>query len=416
MGLWSNFKSFFGGSATKNYRDRQSGTPSSTAIKTAKQVTEDIALQQSAVWASVKLLAESVSSLPIRVYEIMPDGGREIAKSHALHRLLTRRPNGYMTPQEFLENMMLNLVLHGNCYATIFRNSRGEPVSLNPVSAQQTTPVVLDDGSIVYEIQTEQGISIVAFENMVHIKLFGNGVVGLSPLAYGRVSMGLAVSAEEYSANFFINGGKPSGTLTLDRVLSPQQRAQIQANFRSLVEGSENSHRMMLLEAGMKYDAIQMNPNDLQMIETRRFQVEDIARFFGVPSFLINDTASTTSWGSGIEQMMRGFYSLTLKPYLNRWEQGLERKLLTTVERKKYEIEFDFDDLLRGDSQGRADYISKMVQNGILTRNEAREKEKLKKITGADALTAQSNLMPLDKLGQVKPTGGSNAEQDPIAQ
>jgi HK97 family phage portal protein len=173
---------------------------------------------------------------------------------------------------------------------------------------------------------------------------------------------------------------------------------------------------MMLLEAGMKYDAIQMNPNDLQMIETRRFQVEDIARFFGVPSFLINDTASTTSWGSGIEQMMRGFYSLTLKPYLNRWEQGLERKLLTTVERKKYEIEFDFDDLLRGDSQGRADYISKMVQNGILTRNEAREKEKLKKITGADALTAQSNLMPLDKLGQVKPTGGSNAEQDPIAQ
>jgi HK97 family phage portal protein len=417
MSFWSNFRSWFGGSATRNHSDRQYSNPSSQAVKTGKTITEDTALQQSAVWASVKLLSETVSSLPIKIYEVDSNESRTLVKDHPVHRLLHVKPNGYMTPQEFKENMMLNLALHGNCYATITRNGAGTPVSLNPIAAQQTNPVLLDDGSIVYEVLTENSTSIVAFENMLHIKLFGNGLIGLSPLAYGRVAIGLGVGAEEYASNFFINGGKPSGILTLDRVLNPQQRAQVKESFIGMVEGSENSHRMMLLEAGMQYQPIQMNPNDLQMIETRKFQIEDIARFFGVPSFLINDTSSTTTWGSGIEQMMRGFYSLTLKPYLNRWEQALERKLLTVSERRKLEIEFDFDDLLRGDSKGRSEYFAKMVQNGIWTRNEARQKEKLKRYDGADKLTAQVNLAPLEKLGETIHNGdSSNADQNDIAQ
>lgn len=420
MGLWSNFRNFFGGSATKNHNDRQSNFPASIAVKTAKVVTEDVALQQSAVWACVKLLAETIGSLPIHLYEVDENDSRTLATNHPIYRLINRRPNSYMTPQDFKETLMLNLALHGNCYALIARNARGVAIALNPIAAQQVTPILLDGGSIVYEVRTDNGVSIVAFENMLHLKLFGNGIIGLSPLAYGRVSMGISVAAEEYSSNFFINGGKPSGTLTLDRILNPQQRAEIKKNFVGMVEGSENSHRMMLLEAGMKYDAIQVNPNDMQMLETRRFQVEDIARFFGVPSFLINDTTSTTTWGSGLEQMMRGFYTLTLKPYMNRFEQGLERKLLTAPEGRKYEIEFDFDDLLRGDSQGRSDYYAKMVQNGIITRNEARKKEKLKRYEGADALTAQTNLAPLEKLGEIEPSkpsrGSENDDQDPIAQ
>lgn len=406
MSLFANMRSWFGGNATRQRIGEQVKIPDRYS-QSAKQITEDSALQVSAVWACTRLLAETIGSLPLHIYQ-STDSGREKAEDSTLVTVLTKQPNARMTSQEWREAMALNLVLHGNAYAVIDRNSLGHVISLWPLPAEQIRIEIPEDGEPIYYYEHDKGISVYADESILHVKLFGNGLIGLSPLAYARNTIGLAAAAEEYSHRFYINGGKPSGVLTMDQILSTDQRAKIRANFKDLFEGSENSHRMMLLEAGAKYQQIQMNPDDLQMLQTRRFQLEDIARFFGVPSFLINDTEKTTTWGSGIEQMMIGFYTLNLRPYLSRFEQSMTKKLLTPEQKRRYTIEFNFEGLLRGDSKGRAEYYSTMVNNGLMTRNEVRKRENLPLKDGADDLTAQMNLAPLDQLRSIE-----NANQEP---
>lgn len=406
MSLWVTLRSWFGGNATRLQGGEQLKFPNAYTTNTAKNVTEDTALQISAVWACTRLIAETIGSLPLKVYEIA-DEGRKEAGDLTLVRVLTQQPNARMTSQEWRETMALNLVLHGNAYAVIDRNAKGQVISLWPLPAEQVRIDVVN-GEPVYYYEDDKGYSAYAEQSILHIKLFGNGMIGLSPLAYARNTIGLASAAEEYSHRFYINGGKPSGVLTMDKILTTEQRAAIRANFANMFEGSENSHRMMLLEAGAKYQQIQMNPDDLQMIQTRRFQLEDIARFFGVPSFLINDTEKTTTWGSGIEQMMIGFYQLNLRPYLSRFEQAMMKKLLTPQQRSKYIIEFNFEGLLRADSKGRAEYYSTMVNNGLMSRNEVRKRENLPERTGADDLTAQLNLAPVEQLRSI-----NNATQEP---
>lgn len=406
MSIWTTLRSAFSGNATADRRGDQVKTPDRYSTDGAKIVTEDTALQVSAVWACTRLIAETIGSLPLNIYEIN-DTGREKAKDLPLLKVLSQQPNAYMTSQEWRETMALNLVLHGNAFAVIDRNSTGSVVSLWPLPAEQVRMNREIGGEPIYYYENDEGVSVYADKTILHIKLFGNGSLGLSPLAYARNTIGLASAAEEYSHKFYKNGGKPSGVLTMDSVLTSDQRDAIRKNFAGMFEGSENSHRMMLLEAGAKYQQIQMNPDDLQMIQTRRFQLEDIARFFGVPSFLINDTEKTTTWGSGIEQMMIGFYTLNLRPYLTRFEQSITRKLLSPKERSRYVVEFNFEGLLRADTKGRAEYYSTMVNNGLMTRNEVRKIEKLPLIQGADDLTAQLNLAPVDQLRSI-----SNADQD----
>lgn len=406
---WYSIRSWFGGNATSKHDGEQLNTPSNYDIESAKPVTEDTALQISAVWACAKLLSETIASLPINVLE-KKNGKWVDAPDFWLTQLLNS-PNKYQTSQEYRETQMLNLVFYGNCYAQIVKHPGGFK-SLVPMPANQVR-VDMVGGDLVYYYTTDTQTIVLHHSNVQHIKLFGNGLVGLSPLAYARNTIGLAGAAEEYGHNFYTKGGRPSGVLTVDSILTPAQREVINARMKSSVLTSGKAGSLMVLEAGFKYQQIQMNPDDLQMIETRRFQLEDIARFFGVPSFLINDTEKTTTWGSGIEQMMIGFYQLTIRPYLSRWEKSIEKNLLTAAERNRYKVEFDFSDLLRGDSKGRAEYLSKMVQNGLMTRNEAREIEGYEPKDGADDLTAQVNLMPLDKLGQntVKNLkGGENEE------
>lgn len=406
MSLFVNLRSWFGGNATRQRIGEQVKVPDKYT-QSAKQITEDSALQISAVWACTRLIAETIGSLPLNVFQ-MTDTGREKADDLMLVRVLTQQPNARMTSQEWRETMALNLVLHGNAYAVIDRNARGQVISLWPLPAEQVRIEVDEFGTPVYYYEHDKGISVYADASIMHVKLFGNGLIGLSPLAYARNTIGLAGAAEDYSHRFYINGGKPSGVLTMDKVLTKEQRSTIRANFADMFEGAENSHRMMLLEAGAQYQQIQMNPDDLQMIQTRRFQLEDIARFFGVPSFLINDTEKTTTWGSGIEQMMIGFYQLNLRPYLSRFEQSMMKKLLTPQQRARYTIEFNFEGLLRADSQGRANYYSTMVNNGLMTRNEVRKRENLPQREGADDLTAQTALAPIDQLRSM-----ANATQEP---
>lgn len=396
---WYNPISWFGGASTQKQTGDQRSDPSTKAVGTGRTVTDEASLQVSAVWACVRLLSETVASLPLNIYEDTKDG-RKQAYRLPLYRLLHDKPNRYMTSVTFRETMMLNLCLHGNAYAELERNARGDIIGLNPLPARQVKTTLLKDGSIVYVYTQDRDVAVIAKQNMLHIKLFGNGLIGLSPLSHAATAIGMALNAEEFGANFYRNGGRPGGVLTLDKILNPEQRTQIREHFKDLNEGNSNAHRLMILEGGMKYDQVQINPADMQMLETRRFQTEEIARFFGVPGFLINDTTKTTTWGSGIDQMMTGFYKLNLRPYLTRWEQELKHALLSVAEQQKYSIEFNFEGLLRADSAGRAEFYSKAVGGPVMTINEARKKENLPPVMGGDELIAPLNMTPLEKLGE----------------
>lgn len=406
MSIWRRF-SAWARSATSQQEGQQSGAPGSRNIESVKSVTEDTALQISAVWSCVRLLTETLASMPLHLYDVTGEERIE-DNDHLLSRLLKRRPNARMSKVVWFETMQLNLVMHGNAYAVIDRNAVGDVVSLWPLPAQQVEVETLSDGTVVYYYTQGSDVSVFAEENILHVRLFGNGIIGLSPLEYARNSIGLATASEEYSTKFFKNGGKPGGVLTIDKILKPEQRDQVRKSFGALTEGSENAHRLMVLEAGMKYDQVQLNPNDMQMLETRRFQLRDISRFFGVPSILINDQEGTTTWGTGVEHIMLGFYQLTMRPYLSRWEEALREKLLKGSERNKYRVEFAFEGLLRADSKGRSEFLSQMVNNGLMTRNEARKKENLPPLPGGDMLTAQTALAPLEQLGQMNNQPGAS--------
>ena len=402
MAWWSRVARWFGPSGLDQGRGEQSPLPTAYPYRTTSTVSVDSALQLSSVWACSRLLSETVASLPLNVYFTRRGDTPELATDTDLYRVLHDRPNSMMTSLEFREAMMMNLVLLGNAYARIQRRDDGdmnsEVIALWPVPASQMSPEVLEDGTLVYVQTGDKGTKVFAQERFLHIKLFGNGLVGLSPLGYARNAMGAAMAMEERSTTFFGNGAKPSGILMVDKVLTPEQRAAIRANFAELEAG--NDDRLFVLEAGAKYEQTSISPQDAQLLESRRFQLEDICRFFGVPSFLVNDTEKTTTWGSGIEQMMLGFYTLTMRPYLERWEAACNNRLLTPAQRARgMYIEFDFDALLRADMSGRAAYYSQMVQNGILNRNEVRARENLPPFKGGDVYTAQVNMAPVGSLG-----------------
>lgn len=395
---------WFGASGIDQGRGQQLPLPRSYAYRTPSTVTTDTALQLSSVWACTRLLSETVASLPLNLYRENKNGSPSLMSDDPLYAVLHDRPNSMMTSLEFREAMMTNLVLLGNAYARIQRQGETESslggaiTGLWPIPAGQMSPEVLLDGSVVYIHTTEQGTKVYAKDRILHIKLFGNGLVGLSPLGYARNCIGAAIAMDERAATFFANGAKPSGVLMVDKVLTTEQRKAIRDNFAELETGNED--RLFVLEAGAKYEQTSISPQDSQLLESRRFQLEDVCRFFGVPSFLVNDTEKTTTWGSGIEQMMLGFYTLTMRPYLERWEAAMYNALLTPAQRAQgYYIEFDFDSLLRADMTGRANYYSQMVQNGILNRNEVRARENLPPFAGGETYTAQVNMAPVGSLG-----------------
>jgi HK97 family phage portal protein len=291
--------------------------------------------------------------------------------------------------------MAMQLALHGNAYA-LKSKSGTRIVSLMPLMAVQMEVSLQTDGSVVYKYNDGVNVSVYAEESIWHIKLMSNGIVGLSPLAYARNSIGVGIASENRVNALASNGFKPTGILTIDKLLKPEQREAIRKQFADLQEGSSDPLRV--LEAGMNYQQVSMNPKDVQLLETRRFQIEDIARFFGVPSVLINDTSASTTWGSGIEQIVQGFYKLGLRPYLERFEASIQNSLLSVSDRRTYEFEFDFGALLRGDEQTRYATYKEAVLNGLKTVNECRQAEGLEPVDGGDVAYMQGQMTPLTML------------------
>lgn len=396
MSLFSSFSSWIMG-GLKRSQGIQYTTPSSYSEDAASTVTFDSAMQISAVWACVKLLSETVSSMPIGIYKKTADG-RKIYDTHQLYTLFNGKVNRYQNRIEFFETVILNLVISGNAYCKIDRVG-DRIVSLIPLMSSQVEVMMLDDGALTYAYSFDGGVQVFASENIWHLKLMGNGTVGMSPLAYQRNTVGIAQAAESAVTKIYRNGAKPSGVITIDKFLTPTQREQVRTSFNTLTTSTDD--RLMVLEGGMKFDAISLSPQDIELLSSRKYQISEICRWYGVPSVMVNDNNGTSTWGTGIDSIVAGFYKLTLRPIIEKVELSMSVRFLSINERDRVEIEFDFDALTRSDMKSRFDSYRTAINSAIMKPNEARAKENLPPVDGGDQLFIQGAMMPIDKLGLV---------------
>ncbi len=402
----------FGSRALNQHAGIQDTRPSTPLVGGTPAVNVDAALQISTIWACVSLLCRIISTLPIMVYT-QNNGQRELARDSALWQLLHESPNILMTPAEFWTALILNMGFRGNAYARIDRSANGEAYSLWPMPADQVEVDVIDNNSVVYYYRIGNNVAVLSVDSVLHIKGLGNGVKGLDTLEYMRATTAEAKNSQSAANKLFMNGGKPTGVLMVDNLLKKEQREKVKQNFAEMAEDSTS--RLFVLEANMKYQQINISPEDMQLLETRNFGVEEICRWFGVPSVLINHNNATT-WGSGVKEIIDGFFKTTIGPALVNIQQSIRKRVLTSGQRARFTVEFNADALLRANIKDRMEVYSKAVQNGLKTRNECRQLENDPPVEGGDELTAQINLAPLNMLGKIKPVGGGNVTEDAIAQ
>lgn len=400
--MWAPIRSWFGGRQTSG---TQITGPAGYGYSAAACVTEESALQVSAVWACVRLISQTVASLPILVYRKTPSG-RELAPDHWFALLMAGKPNQYQTRYEFWEHQIANLALHGNFYARKTELG-GQVRSLLPMNPLQVETKLLA-GSVVHAFGQDGNVAVLSAASVWHAKMNGDLIVGRSPLQFGRNIIGIAQAADQAVTKIYANGGKPSGVLSFDRLLTPDQRTQARQHFNGLTTGGDE--RLLVLEMGAKFEAVSLSPQDIELLASRKFQVEEICRWFGVPSVLVNDTSGSTTWGSGIEQLVTGFYKLNLRPYLEAIENSITTHLFSDQDREQYEVEFDFEGLLRADQKSRFDGYRVGISSGVLTPNEARAMEWLPEKPGGDKLLIQGAMVPIEDAGkttaQLKPPEG----------
>lgn len=340
-------------------------------------VTPDSALTYSAVYAAVRCIAESVSSLPLNYYERLPTGGKAHAKANPLHTLLHDEPNPEMTSYQWREASMAHLLLWGNSYSEIVRDLEGNVVELWPIDPTIVTPRRTDSGELYYDLN--RGKTFITAANMLHIPgLSFDGISGMSPISLARQSIGLSMAIEQFGAGYFGRGARPGGVLTFPGQLSPEARQNLRRSFEELHAGGANSHRVALLEAGLKWEAIGVPPDDSQFLQSREFQIIEIARWFNLPPNKLKDL-SKTSYNS-LEQMEISFVVDTLRPWLVRWEQQLNRKIIRPKDKGNFFFEFNVEGMLRGDQASRYTAYSVGRNWGWLSVNEIRGKENLNPI------------------------------------
>ena len=372
-----------------------------------KQVNERTSMQMTAVYSCVRILSEAVASLPLNVYRYTDTGGKEKAFDHPLYRLLHDEPNPEMSSFIFRETLMTHLLLWGNAYAQIIRNGKGEVIALYPLMPDRMTVDRDSNGGLYYKYRKsnddaptmESGVVSLAPSDVLHVPGLGfDGLVGYSPIAMAKNAIGLAIAAEEYGSKFYANGAAPSGVLEHPGTLKDPTR--VRDSWNSTFGGSTNSHKVAVLEEGMKYTPISISPNEAQFLETRKFQINEIARIFRVPPHMVGDLEKSSF--SNIEQQSLEFVKYTLDPWVIRWEQALYRTLLSEEEKKTYFFKFNVEGLLRGDYQSRMQGYATARQNGWMSANDIRELEDLDRIPaelGGDLYLINGNMLPLESAG-----------------
>ena len=351
-----------------------------------KPVNERTAMQTTAVYACVRILAEAVASLPLHVYEYQDDGGKKLVHDHPLYYLLHDEPNPEMTSFVFRETLMSHLLIWGNAYAQIIRDGAGRVLGLYPLLPDKMEVQRDDRGNIYYVYSRnsdenpmfkEYGNIKLKAEDVLHIPGLGfDGLIGYSPIAMAKNAVGMTLACEEYGASFFANGANPGGVLEHPGVL--KDPSKVRESWNSVYRGVNNAHKIAVLEEGMKYQQIGIPPEEAQFLETRKFQINEIARLYRIPPHMVGDLDKSSF--SNIEQQSLEFVKYTLDPWVIRWEQSLQRSLLLPGEKGKYFIKLNVDGLLRGDYQSRMNGYAVGRQNGWFSANDIREMENMNPI------------------------------------
>lgn len=375
--FWSNFSTTAGG----------------------QTVNERTMLQLSAVWSCVRLISETIATLPCTLYE-KTDNGRRVASDHPIYSLLHFRPNADTPPAVFWEGMVAAMLLRGNGFAR-FRKIGRRLVSVEFLSPNKLTIYLRANGVKGYRYTLENGSQEeIPPDQIFRVPGFTlDGKWGVSAVEYGAEVFGSALGAANAANSTFEKGLAPTVAFTMDRAVKPEQRDDFREAVQA-ISGAINAGKSPVLEAGMDAKTIGIKPSDAQLLESRSFSVEEVCRWFRVPPHMVGHTTNTTSWGTGIEQQMIGFLTFTLLPWIVRLQQYINMYWLPIEDQGKFYAEFNLEGLLRADSSARSEYLSKMVNNGLMTRDEGRAKENLPAKGGnADVLTVQTALIPIDQLG-----------------
>lgn len=359
-------------------------------------VTSSSALALSTVWACASLVSGTVAAMPVTVYHKGRSGVRIPAEDSPLYALLAVSPNSDQTAYDFWEYLTLSLELWGNAYA-VQQRIGDRLVALQPVDPASMSVTRAADGTLLYRWTDGGGSHHCGPDGMFHVRgLGGDPVGGLSPLSYARNVIGEATAVNRAAGATFSNGLRPSGVLTFDKWLTPEQRKIAEDALVEKFAGAARAGRPMLLEGGSAWHPITISPEDAQMLESRSFSVEELCRFFGVPPFMIGHTQTSASWGTGLEQQVLGFTKFSLARRLRRIEQAVRKQLMTPAEQAAgLRVEFVLEGLLRADSAGRAAYYGAMLGNGVMTVNEVRAKENLPPVAGGDIPRIQAQNVPL---------------------
>lgn len=370
-------------------------------------VNERTAMQTTAVYACVRILAEAIASLPLSVYQTT-GLGKEKAINHNLYHLLHDEPNSEMTSFVFRETLMSHLLLWGNAYAQIIRDQNGKVLSLYPLLPNKMSVNRDSRGNIyyVYTRDSDETPSLAGYgefylsdHEVLHIPGLGfDGLIGYSPIAMAKNAIGMSLATEEYGASFFANGATPGGVLEHPGIVKDPQR--VRESWNSVYQGTKNAHKVAVLEEGMKYQSIAISPEQAQFLETRKFQINEIARIFRVPPHMVGDLEKSSF--SNIEQQSLEFVKYTLDPWVTRWEQAMQKALLLPGEKSQYSIKFNVDGLLRGDYQSRMNGYAIARQNGWMSANDIRELENMNLISseeGGDIYMVNGNMLKLKDVG-----------------
>ena len=386
------------------------------AAASGKNVTEETAIQISTVYACVRVLAETIASLPLNVYESDGKGGSRIAENHPLEYLLHDAPNEEMTSFIWREQMMTQILLRGNSYSQIVRNGKTAIMSIYPLLSSNMTVDRDDSGALTYKYQmADENTITLSPAEVLHIPGMGfDGIMGYSPIALMKTTLGLTLAAEEYGSKVFGNGATPAGVLTHPNRLKDPEK--LRNAWNAAYGGSANAGKIDILEAGMKFERISMQNSEAQFLETRKFQVSEICRIYRVPPHMVGDLEHATF--SNIEHQSISFAVHTIRPWLVRIEQSMNKALFSKNERGKYFVKFNMDGLMRGDYKSRMEGYAIARQNGWMSADDIRGLENLNPIgaaKGGEEYLVNGNMIPIKQAGQQNAAAQTGEQDDQTA-
>ena len=393
MSILTDIRNFF--TFRKPEQTEKRGLGLQTLFPNANPYTTDKALTLSAVWCAIRLLAESVSSLPCGVYTKEANGDKVEAVNDRIYNLIKYKPNNYQNKITFFEYIMMCICTTGNAYVQIVRDESGSPVQLIPLNPD-SVDVVINEGELFYQLDKA---GVLDSPDILHFKtITEDGIIGISPVDQCKNALNWGLNVEEFGSTFFKNGAKPSSVLSTDRALSETAIQRLKNSFNSSYAKLSQSNSTIILEEGLSFKPISISPEQAQFLASRQFSIEEVARIFNVPPHMLKDL--TKSSFNNIEMQSQEFVTYTLMPYITRIENEMNLKLFRTNELGYKFIEFNVNGLLRGDVKSRNEAYKTAITNGYMSINEVRQKENLNSIAGGDKHFMQMNMTTIEKIGE----------------